>query len=130
MTEPKCCPLETLLDQISGQWTLYILWILSTQGDLRFGMLRRSVDGISTKVLTERLRSLEAAGLVFRHYEPTIPPQVTYGLSDRGKELFEVLDRLYNLAVRWYGEPPVNDPLMERPEKSPLDSNRKPEQVI
>lgn len=103
MTEPKCCPLEILVSQLSGQWTLYILWILDTNGSLRFGELRRKVDGISTKVLTERLRMLEAIGIVHRHYEPTIPPQVTYNLTARGKELSGALDHLYELAVRWYG---------------------------
>lgn len=103
MTEPKCCPLEILLSQLAGQWTLYIIWILDTKGALRFGELRRSVDGISTKVLTERLRMLESIELVHRHYEPTIPPQVTYTLTDRGKELAGALDHLYELAVRWYG---------------------------
>lgn len=101
--QPKCCPLEILLRQLSGQWTLYILWILCTHGSLRFGELRRKVEGISTKVLTERLRLLESIEFVYRHYEPTIPPQVTYSLTERGKELFEVLDHLYGLAVRWYG---------------------------
>lgn len=103
MTEPKSCPLAILLNQISGQWTLYILWILCTNGSQRFGELRRKIDRISTKVLTERLRLLESIGIIYRHYEPTIPPQVTYGLTERGKELFEVLDDLYNLAIRWYG---------------------------
>jgi len=103
MIEPKCCPLEILLSQISGQWTLYILWVLDTNGALRFGELRRKVDGISTKVLTERLRLLESIELVHRHHEPTIPPQVTYTLTERGKELSGTLDCLYELAVRWYG---------------------------
>ncbi len=102
MTEPKCCPLEILLRHISGQWTLYIIWILDTSGALRFGELRRKVDGISTKVLTERLRLLESIELVHRDYEPTIPPQVTYTLTERGKELSGTLDHLYELAVRWY----------------------------
>lgn len=64
---------------------------------------RDAIYGISTKVLTERLRLLESIGIIYRHYEPTIPPQVTYGLTDRGKEFFEVLDQLYDLALRWYG---------------------------
>ncbi len=101
MTEPKCCPLETLLKQISGQWTLYILWVLDANGALRFGELRRRVDGISTKVLTERLRLLESIQLVHRQHQPTIPPQVTYTLTERGKELSGTLDHLYALAVRW-----------------------------
>lgn len=104
MCEPKRCPLEILLSQLSGQWTLYILWILCTNGSLRFGELRRQVEGISTKVLTERLRMLESIEIIYRDYKPTIPPQVTYGLTDRGKELFEVLDNLSELAERWYGE--------------------------
>ena len=103
MTEPKCCPLEILLKQLSGQWTLYILWILDTNGALRFGELRRKVDGISTKVLTDRLRMLESIEMIDRHHEPTIPPQVTYSMTERGKELSVALNNLYELAVRWYG---------------------------
>jgi DNA-binding HxlR family transcriptional regulator len=103
MSEIKYCPLAILLNQISGQWTLYIIWMLDTNGALRFGELRREVDGISTKVLTERLRLLESIELVHRHYEPSIPPQVTYTLTERGKELSRTLDHVYELAARWYG---------------------------
>ena len=102
MAESQCCPLETLLGHISGQWTLYILWILSSKGAMRFGVLKREVNGISTKVLTTRLRLLEAEGFIDRDHKPTIPPQVTYSLTSRGEELIEVLDKLYDLAVRWY----------------------------
>jgi DNA-binding HxlR family transcriptional regulator len=101
MTKKQHCPLETLLSKLSGQWTLYILWVLDTNGSLRFGELRRKVDGISTKVLTDRLRMLEALELIHRHYEPTIPPQVTYTLAKRGKELATALNPLYELAVQW-----------------------------
>lgn len=103
IAEPKCSSLATLLDQLSGQWTLYILCVLDTNGSLRFGELKSKVNGISTKVLTERLRMLEAAGIIHRHHEPTIPPRVTYSLTDRGKELSGVLDQLCKLASRWYG---------------------------
>jgi DNA-binding HxlR family transcriptional regulator len=103
MAAPKSSPLEKLLSQISGHWTLYILWTLDTSGSLRFGELRRKVDGISTKVLTERLRMLESIGIVHRDYEPTIPPQVSYKLTDRGQELSGALDHLCDLASRWYG---------------------------
>jgi DNA-binding HxlR family transcriptional regulator len=82
--------------------------VLCTNSSLRFGELRRKIDGISTKVLTERLRLLESIGIIYRHYEPTIPPQVTYGLTERGHELFEVLDRLYDLALRWYGSEEIS----------------------
>jgi DNA-binding HxlR family transcriptional regulator len=96
------CPLSTLMAVLSGPWTMYLLWVLSTQGPTRFGALRRHIDGISTKVLTERLRLLENEGILYRHYEPTVPPQVTYGLTERGLELVSILDQLNALAQRWY----------------------------
>jgi DNA-binding HxlR family transcriptional regulator len=103
MVQPKLNPLEKLLNQISGPWTMYILCILDNYGSLRFGDLRRKVEGISPKVLTERLRMLEMIGIVHRHYNPTIPPQVSYELTTRGKELSKPLYDLYDLALRWYG---------------------------
>ena len=95
-------PLEKLLDRISRRWTMYILWILDTKGKLRFGELKREVDGISTKVLTDRLRMLEKTGIVHRSYEPTIPPKVSYELTERGKELSIPLYKLCELATDWY----------------------------
>jgi DNA-binding HxlR family transcriptional regulator len=109
MKEPDSIPLEQLLDRISGKWTVYILWLLDTKGKLRFGELRRKIDGISTKVLTERLQMLEEIGIVHRDCKPTIPPQVTYELTDRGKELSAPLYHLCDLASRWYGDGTVNN---------------------
>jgi len=102
--EVKCCPVSLLMDILSGPWTLYLLWVMTTKGPIRFGALKRQVKGISTKVLTERLRRLEREGLIYRHYEATVPPQVSYGLTDRGLELVQVLDQLGDLALRWYGD--------------------------
>ncbi len=82
---------------------MYIIWTLSTAGPTRFGALRRQVEGISTKMLTERLRLLEQEGIVHRHYEPTVPPQVTYSLTEQSGELVAILDQLNGLAQRWYG---------------------------
>ena len=100
------CPVSLLMNMLSGPWTMYILWTLSTAGPTRFGVLRRQVEGISTKMLTERLRLLEREGIVDRHYEPTVPPQVTYSLTDRAGELVAILDQLNDLAQRWYGAGP------------------------
>jgi DNA-binding HxlR family transcriptional regulator len=102
MANSTHCPLAILLSQLSGQWTLYILWVLNTNGSLRFGKLRHEVDGISTKVLTDRLRMLEALQLIHRHHNPTIPPQVTYTLTQRGEELALALNPLNNLAKHWF----------------------------
>jgi DNA-binding HxlR family transcriptional regulator len=98
------CPMDSILRLLMGPWTTYILWILRTGGALRFGALRQQIAGVSAKVLTERLRVLEAAGIVYRHYEPTVPPAVTYGLTPRGRELDAILDALNEVAVRWQAE--------------------------
>jgi DNA-binding HxlR family transcriptional regulator len=96
--------MDALLRLLMGPWTTYILWTLRQRGPTRFGMLKREVRGISSRMLTERLRTLEEAGVVFRVYRPSIPPEVTYGLTPRGLELREVLDALDTLARRWDSE--------------------------
>ena len=67
-------------------------------------MLRRQVEGISSRVLTERLRTLEGARFIFRHYEPTIPPAVTYGITERMKDIEKVLHQLQGLSRKWQRE--------------------------
>ena len=64
----------------------------------------RRMGGVSAKMLTGRLRTLEGAGLVSREYEPTIPPKVTYSLTARGHELDGVLGTLADVAMRWQAE--------------------------
>jgi len=62
------------------------------------------VAGISSRVLTERLRVLEQKGFVFRDYEPTIPPSVTYSITNRMKDISKVLSGLDELARKWQQE--------------------------
>jgi DNA-binding HxlR family transcriptional regulator len=93
-----------MLELLTRPWTMHILWSLSTNGPMRFGSLRKNIAGISARVLTERLRTLEDAGFVFRHYEQTIPPAVTYGITDRMKDIEKVLTQLEALARKWNGE--------------------------
>ncbi len=105
---PHPCPIHSLLELLTRPWTLHILWMLSTNGPARFGVLQKQVDGISSRVLAERLRGLERKGFVFRHYEPTIPPSVTYGITPRMKDIEKVLHELEHLARKWnLEEPPV-----------------------
>lgn len=101
---PMGCPMDAILRLLMGPWTTYILWVLRTNGPTRFGELKRRVTGVSAKVLTSRLRMLEEAEIIERHYEPTIPPQVTYALAPRGRELIVVLDDLDAIARKWQGE--------------------------
>ncbi|QMS91873.1 helix-turn-helix transcriptional regulator [Nostoc edaphicum CCNP1411] len=119
---PDACPISILMSLLSGPWTMYILWVLGNSGPTRFGALKRQVEGISTKMLTERLRMLEAAEIIYRQYEPTIPPQVTYGLTERGQELIDVLHQLNALAERWYGSEQQSECKLKKPMHSPSAS--------
>src|SRR5260221_3754722 len=102
--ESASCPMDFILRMLMGPWTTYILYNLKTHGPQRFGELKRRVAGISAKMLTERLRTLEGASLVRRDYEATIPPKVTYALTKRGHELDEVLAKLAAIGMRWEAE--------------------------
>lgn len=97
------CPLHGLVTILSGPWTTYILWLMWQRGPMRFGQLKKQMPGISAKVLTERLRMLEAVGILHRHHEPTIPPKVTYSLTARGDELKAAIGALDAVALRWSG---------------------------
>ena len=96
--------MDAILRLLMGPWTTYILWVLSDQGPQRFGVLKRAVPGISTRVLTERLRMLQAAGVIWRDQTQTIPPAVTYGLTERGDDLRHVLGCIGEIAQRWQAE--------------------------
>jgi DNA-binding HxlR family transcriptional regulator len=97
-------PLAKLLRILSSPWTLLLLHRLHIEGPKRFGELKRRLGGISTKTLTERLRMLESDGWLTRHYEPTVPPQVTYSITKKVLELDGVMIELDRIAERWYGK--------------------------
>jgi DNA-binding HxlR family transcriptional regulator len=80
------CPTRLLLDHIADKWASLILWKLS-DGPVRFNQLRRVVDGISTKVLSQALKELERDGLVTRAVFPTVPVTVEYSITPLGQTL-------------------------------------------
>ncbi|MFF2371601.1 winged helix-turn-helix transcriptional regulator [Agromyces sp. NPDC058110] len=82
------CPTRVVLDHIMSKWGVLVLLALS-EGTLRWGELRREVEGISEKMLASTLRTLEADGLVVRTSYPEVPPRVEYALSDLGEGLME-----------------------------------------
>jgi len=95
------CPVRELLDRIADKWTTLIIGILGqAEGPVRFGELRRSVAGISQKMLAQTLRDLERDGLVTRTLYPEIPPRVEYSLTPLGRTLDEPLSALARWAQR------------------------------
>jgi DNA-binding HxlR family transcriptional regulator len=93
------CPTRRALDLIANKWTALIVCLLGDRPH-RFNELRRTVGGISQKVLTERLRELERDGLVWRRVYDTVPPSVQYGLTPLGLTLHEPLDAVTHWAER------------------------------
>ncbi|MFI7273086.1 winged helix-turn-helix transcriptional regulator [Streptomyces sp. NPDC049879] len=81
------CPSRTVVELLANKWVLYVLGALRRHDrPLRFSELRRLLDGITQKVLTQTLRALERDGLVKRTVYPTVPPRVEYGLTALGVE--------------------------------------------
>ncbi|MGK5681916.1 winged helix-turn-helix transcriptional regulator [Actinoplanes sp. URMC 104] len=80
-----------IFTDVATKWTLLIIEFLG-QRTMRFNELRREIGGISHKVLTQNLRTLERNGLVERTVHPTVPPSVDYGLTDAGQALRTVVD--------------------------------------
>ena len=83
------CPTRKVLDRIADKWTVLIIGLLE-QRPHRFGELLRGIDGISQKMLTQTLRSLEYDGLVDRRAKPTVPVTVEYSLTNAGRTLTEI----------------------------------------
>ncbi len=87
------CPVETTLTLISDKWKILIIRDLSG-GTKRFGELKRSLNGISQKVLTANLRGMEKSGLVNRCVYAQVPPKVEYSLTELGASLQPVISSL------------------------------------
>ncbi len=86
----KACPSRGTLEHVTGRWGALTLGALH-EGSLRFNELRRRVDGVSEKMLSQTLHALERDGLVHREAQPTNPPRVDYELTPLGREVAERL---------------------------------------
>lgn len=84
-------PFEYTLSLIGGKWKLNILFWLWKKDVMRYNELKRSIHGITHKMLSKQLKELETAHLIIRHEYPQIPPRVEYSLSERGVTLMPVL---------------------------------------
>ena len=94
------CPVARTAKIISGKWTLLIIRDLAS-GVKRFNQLERSLDGISPKTLSERLRHLEEEGIVLRQTFAEVPPRVEYSLSERGHDLIDVIECMRCYGNQW-----------------------------
>lgn len=93
------CPLTNSMRVIGGKWKMIIVGHLM-RGEKRFGELKREIQGITQKMLTQQLRELESDGIVHREIFKEIPPKVEYSLTDFGKGLVPLLNELWEFGEK------------------------------
>ena len=97
------CPVCRTSEIISGKWTLLVIRDLA-DGNRRFCELERSLEGISPRTLSLRLRALEEAGIVARRTFPEVPPRVEYALTDKGRALVPIVESMRVYGREWLNE--------------------------
>jgi DNA-binding HxlR family transcriptional regulator len=99
---PACCPFyHEAVELIGRRWTGAIVAVLLDHGPLRFSEIAQAVPELSDRLLSERMKELEARGLVARHVEPGPPVRVNYELTAMGHELQPALAELRSWARQW-----------------------------
>ena len=94
------CPVCKTAEVVCGKWTLLLIRDLAV-GSSRFCELERSLEGISPRTLSLRLRALEDEGIVERHTYPEVPPRVEYALTPKGKALVPLVEDMRAYGMRW-----------------------------
>ncbi len=96
--QKKVCPVKDILAVYGDKWSLYTILLLGQHGRARFSELRTGITGISQRMLTVTLRSLEEDGIASRTLYPEIPPRVEYSLTPLGESLLQQILKLANWA--------------------------------
>lgn len=91
------CPTRQLLDRIADKWSTLILIVLG-EGPIRFNALKHRIDGVSQKMLSQTLKSLERDGLVSRSVVATVPVSVTYAVTPLGRTLMAAMQSMIDWA--------------------------------
>lgn len=94
------CPVCRTAEVVCGKWTLLVIRDLA-DGSSRFCQLERSLQGISPRTLSLRLRALEEEGIVARHTYPEVPPRVEYALTEKGQALVPLIEDMRRYGTRW-----------------------------
>lgn len=98
------CSIRVVLDRIADKWTVMVMSVLNAGAPRRFNELKRTIEGISQKMLTQTLRDLERDGLISRTVYPVIPPRVEYALTPLGETLCVPIAGLGQWATAHVGE--------------------------
>ena len=102
MASDSTCPVCATAEIVCGKWTLLVIRDLA-EGRTRFCELERSLEGISPRTLSLRLRALEEEGVVERHTFPEVPPRVEYSLTAKGRALLPLIEDMRAYGKEWLG---------------------------
>ena len=108
------CPVCLTADIVCGKWTLLVIRDLA-EGRARFCELERSLQGISPRTLSLRLRALEEEGIVERHTFGEVPPRVEYALTPKGVALLPIIEDMRSYGERWLGGECASEPASVEP---------------
>lgn len=101
----EVCPhFHAAIELIGKRWSGAIIWALG-EGPQRFNELKRAIPGLSDRLLSQRLRELEEAGVVSRTVEDGLPVKVSYGLTEKGESLKPAIQSLRQWACHWQEDP-------------------------
>lgn len=109
------CVIDYAFQRINGKYKGRILWRLHIEGTMRYGELKRAIDDISTKMLTQTLRELEEDNLVHRKIYQEVPPKVEYSLTNIGEELIPCFQHLVDWAYKHVDNSNNNYKISEHP---------------
>jgi DNA-binding HxlR family transcriptional regulator len=98
----ETCPVFATAEIICGKWTILVIRDLAA-GHSRFCELERSLEGISPRTLSLRLRALEEEGMVERRTFPEVPPRVEYSLTAKGRALLPLIEDMRTFGREWLG---------------------------
>lgn len=101
LTDAGNCPVTPLLLMLQGKWKFRILYELCIKDPIRFGQLKKNIEGITNTMLASSLRELEKDGLVSRIQFNEIPPHVEYSLTEKGKALLPVFYEMTKWGFRY-----------------------------
>ena len=120
MATKDTCPVCATAEIVCGKWTLLVIRDLA-EGRSRFCELERSLQGISPRTLSLRLRALEEEGIVKRQTYPEVPPRVEYALTEKGRALVPMIENMRTYGRQWLGCEDVDEsiPDADAPEREP-----------
>ena len=138
MASRNSCPVCRTAEIVCGKWTLLVIRDLA-EGRSRFCELERSLQGISPRTLSLRLRALEEEGIVERQTYPEVPPRVEYALTDKGRALVPLIESMRVYGSEWLGgdceaavsaavanAAPAEDPAAEAEREPAVEAEREP----